>query len=353
MLPGSGLVQREQTIRLATIPFFIAHLVPLLAFVTGVSLRAIVLFVVLYVVRAFFITAGYHRYFAHRAYRMGRVAQAVFAFGGGTAAQKGALWWASIHRTHHRYTDTDRDPHSPQRGFWWSHVGWILSDRHAATDYDVIGDFAKYPELRWLNKHDWVAPWMLGVASYFIAGWSGVVVGFFCSTIALWHATFAINSVAHLRGRRRYATNDSSRNNVVLAFATLGEGWHNNHHHDPVTARQGFRWWEIDISYMVLRVLRRLHVVHDLRQPRAATLRARRIRLGISDIGLMRYHLSHAAKVAGRAAHREQIVQILESTAQQLSVLARQQASDRTSSAQPSGRVEGGPLDPPGVSVAT
>jgi stearoyl-CoA desaturase (delta-9 desaturase) len=347
MLPGSGLRQRDRVIRRATIPFFLVHLVPLFALLTGVSTRAVVLFVVLYVVRAFFITAGYHRYFAHRAFRMGRVAQAIFAFGGGTAAQKGALWWASTHRTHHRYTDTDRDPHSPQRGFWWSHVGWILSDRFATTDYDAIDDFAKYPELRWLNEHDWVAPWTLGVASFLIGGWSGLVVGFFCSTIALWHATFAINSLAHLRGSRRYATNDSSRNNVVLAFATLGEGWHNNHHHDPLSARQGFRWWELDITYMVLRVLRRLHVVRDLRQPRAATLRARRIRLGNYDVGLMRYHLSRAAKVAGRAANHEHIVQILESAAQQLATVARQQTTGRGANAAAPGAGDNGPLDPP------
>lgn len=276
MQSGSQVTDGDVIIRRATIPFFAVHLIPLAVIVTGVTTRAVVLGVVLYVSRTFFITAGYHRYFAHRSFRLGRVTQALFAFGGGTAAQKGALWWAANHRAHHRYADTDRDPHSPQRGFWWSHVGWILSDRFASTDYGAIGDFARYPELRWLNKHDWVAPWSLGVVSFLIAGWSGLVVGFFCSTILLWHATFAVNSIAHLRGRRRYATSDTSRNNWVLALATFGEGWHNNHHHHPQSARQGFRWWELDVTYLGLRILERLKVVTTIREPAASALAARR-----------------------------------------------------------------------------
>jgi stearoyl-CoA desaturase (delta-9 desaturase) len=324
MLPGADAPRRHAAVRRATIPFFLVHLVPLLAFFTGVSRKAILLGVVLYVLRAFFITAGYHRYFSHRAYRTGRLTQAVLAFGGGTAAQKGALWWAAHHRTHHRFTDTERDPHSPQRGFWWSHVGWILADEFAATDYEAIDDFARYPELRWLNEHDWVAPWALGVASFLIAGWSGVVVGFFGSTILLWHATFAINSVAHLRGRRRFATTDSSRNNVILAIATLGEGWHNNHHHDPRSARQGLRWWELDVTYGVLRVLQRVRIVRDLRQPPPAMRDSRRLSRGAFDVGLMRFHLSRAARVARRAPHTDQVVQLLETTAHQLAVAARQ-----------------------------
>ncbi|HEX7094658.1 MAG TPA: fatty acid desaturase [Acidimicrobiales bacterium] len=332
MLPGAQLFPQDVTIRRATIPFFVAHLVPFLAFFTGVTQRALVLGVVLYLVRVFFITAGYHRYFAHRAFRVGRVTQAVLAFGGATAVQKGPLWWAGHHRAHHKYADTERDPHSPQRGFWWSHIGWIVSDRFEKTDYDAIDDFARYPELRWLNRYSVVPPMMLAVASYLIAGWSGLVVGFFGSTVLLWHATFAINSVAHLRGTRRFATTDSSRNNVVLALATLGEGWHNNHHHNPRTARQGLRWWELDVTYLILRMLQRVRIVHDLREPPTAALKARRVKAGAHDVGLMRYHLSRAAKVASRAAHAEQLVQLLESTAQQLATVARQQG-DRLSSA--------------------
>jgi stearoyl-CoA desaturase (delta-9 desaturase) len=264
-------------------PFLAFHLLPLLALFTGVSRRAVILCVGLYVVRMFFVTAGYHRYFAHRTYRMGRAAQLVFAFGGLTAAQKGPLWWASHHRDHHRYADTPRDPHSPQQGLWWSHIGWILSGRFGATDFDAIDDFARYPELRWLDRHDWVGPWALGFFSWLVAGWSGLVIGFFLSTILLWHATFMVNSVAHLVGRRRYRTADTSRNFLPLALITGGEGWHNNHHHYPMSTRQGFFWWELDMTYLTLRVLAWLGIVDGLRQPPAKALAARRLRAAGTD----------------------------------------------------------------------
>src|SRR5436190_2163050 len=146
-----------------SIPFFLVHLSPLLIFVTGITKTSVALFVVTYLGRMFFLTATYHRYFAHKSFRLGRVSQFVFAFAGTTAAQKGPLWWAGHHRNHHKFSDTPRDIHSPRDGFWWSHVGWILSDRYSETPVDDIKDFAKYPELRWLNKHDWVGPWSLGV----------------------------------------------------------------------------------------------------------------------------------------------------------------------------------------------
>lgn len=329
MLPGAHTRGTDAVIRRSTIPFFLIHLIPLFAFWTGVSRRALILGLILYVVRMFFITAGYHRYFAHRAFTLGRTAQFIFAAGGCSAAQKGPLWWAANHRAHHRYTDTERDPHSPQRGFWWSHVGWILSDRFSATDFEAIEDFAKYPELRWLNKHDWVAPWALGLASFLIAGWSGLVIGFFASTILLWHVTFAINSIAHLRGSRRYATNDSSRNNALLAVMTFGEGWHNNHHHYPKAARQGLRWWEIDVTYRTLKLLQRVRIVRDIREPPPFGVEARRIKRGNHDVGLIRYHLSRAAKVASRTADPEQLLQLLETTAQQLSALTSRRDTER------------------------
>jgi stearoyl-CoA desaturase (delta-9 desaturase) len=196
----------------------------------------------------------------------------VLAVVASTAAQKGPLWWAANHRLHHRYTDTTGDPHSPRRGLWWSHVGWIVSPEFSDTRYEVIPDLVQFPELRWLNNHDWVGPWALGAASYLIAGWSGLVVAFFASTVLLWHATFAINSLAHLVGGRRYDTADTSRNSWALALITFGEGWHNNHHPCPTSARQGFQWWEIDITYLLLRGLRRIGLVHHLHQPNPAVL---------------------------------------------------------------------------------
>ena len=277
-----------------SIPFFVVHLLPLLAIFTGVTTRALILCAVLYFGRMFFITAGYHRYFAHKSYKTNRVFQFILAFGGASAAQKGALWWASHHRLHHRYSDTELDIHSPQKGFWWSHVGWILANKYKDTDYDLIKDFSKYPELVWLNKHDWVAPWALGFASYFIAGWSGLLIGFFLSTVLLWHGTFTVNSLNHVFGKRRYATTDTSRNSAILAIWTMGEGWHNNHHYYAASARQGFFWWEFDASYYVLKGLSVVGVVRDLKVPPARVKAAARVRDGQIDIGMFRAHWNKA-----------------------------------------------------------
>ena len=296
-------------------PFLAFHAVPLLAVFTGVTERALVLGGVLYVARMFCITAGYHRYFAHRTYRLARAPQFLLALGGITAAQKGPLWWAANHRDHHRFADTDRDPHSPQKGAWWAHIGWILSGRYSRTDYAKIEDFARYPELRWLNEHDWIGPWALGGASYLIAGWSGLVVGFFGSTVLLWHMTFAVNSVTHLIGRRRYSTADTSRNSALVALATFGEGWHNNHHHYPTAARQGFRWWELDVTYLLLRGLSLVGVVHDLREPPPMVLGARRVRDGHVDVGRFRQHLARAAAVLPSDADGFQLRRALTETA--------------------------------------
>jgi stearoyl-CoA desaturase (delta-9 desaturase) len=251
----------------SSIPFFLLQLLPLLAFVTGVTTTALVLLAVTFFGRMFFITAGYHRYFSHRSYKLGRGTQFVMALGGGTACQRGALWWSGHHRAHHRHADTDRDPHSPKEGFWWSHIGWILCDHADTTDERSIRDLARYPELRFLDRYDWIPPWTLGVVCYLIAGWSGLFVGFFLSTVLLWHATFSVNSFAHVFGRRRYDTDDTSRNSLAVALLTGGEGWHNNHHHYPASARQGFYWWELDTTYYVLRLLSIVGVVRDLRTP--------------------------------------------------------------------------------------
>ena len=250
---------------ITSIPFLLVHLSPLLIFWTGVTRTAAVLFVFTYFGRMFFITAGYHRYFSHRSYRLNRFWQFVFAFAGLTCAQKGPLWWAGHHRNHHKFSDTRRDIHSPRDGFWWSHVGWILCDKYGETPTSEIKDFAKFGELRWLDTHNWVGPWALGVFCYLVGGWSGLVVGFFCSTVLLWHSTFLVNSLAHVFGRRRYDTDDTSRNSLLIAIATGGEGWHNNHHRYQSSARQGFRWWQLDTTYYGLWVLARLRIVRDLR----------------------------------------------------------------------------------------
>ena len=186
----------------SSLAFFAVHLVPFLAIFTGVTRTAVILAVVTFTTRMFCITAGYHRYFSHKSYRLNRVSQFLLAFGGTMASQKGPLWWAAHHRNHHRFSDTERDVHSPKRGFWWSHVGWILCDKYNQADMSQIRDFAKYPEIRFINKHDWIGPWTLAVVCFLIGGWSGLVIGFFLSTVVLWHVTFTVNSVAHVMGRR-------------------------------------------------------------------------------------------------------------------------------------------------------
>jgi stearoyl-CoA desaturase (delta-9 desaturase) len=264
----------EGTDWVSGLPFVLLHLSPIAIVATGFTLGDAFLAAGLYVGRMFFITAGYHRYFSHRSYRLSRPVQFLMALGGITAAQKGPLWWAGHHRRHHRYADTDRDVHSPNDGMWWSHAGWILSRRHKATNIDAVPDLAKFPELRALDRFQVLGPWAVGVVCFFVAGWAGVVA--FClSTLLLWHATFSVNSVAHRLGSRRYATPDTSRNCWPVAILTLGEGWHNNHHHYPPAARQAHRWWEVDPTWYALRILAALGVARELRLPPARALAAR------------------------------------------------------------------------------
>ncbi len=284
--------------------FLAIHALVLGTFFTGISKTAVILFVVLYWSRMFFITAGYHRYFAHRSYKLGRGMQFLMAFGGATAAQKGPLWWASHHRNHHRYSDTELDLHSPQKGFWWSHVGWFLCDKNNEWNAEDIRDFNKFPELRFLTKHDMIGPWSVGIASFLIGGWSGLFFGFFGSTVLLWHGTFFVNSLAHVMGRRRYATTDTSRNSAIIAFITMGEGWHNNHHYYQASARQGFFWWEFDVSYYILKGLSYVGLVKDLKQPPARVKTAARVRDGSFDMGMFKAHWAKAgAALANVRAH--------------------------------------------------
>ncbi|MHB8220172.1 MAG: acyl-CoA desaturase [Acidimicrobiales bacterium] len=256
------------------LPFLVLHLAPLALLLVGFGLGDLVLAVVLYVTRMFFITAGYHRYFAHRSYRLSRPVQLVMAIGGVTAAQKGPLWWASHHRRHHRSADTTGDPHTPNDGWWWCHVGWVLSHQSKRPDPALVTDLARFPELRFVDRYQAAGPWLLAGLCFAAAGWGGLVA-FAVSTVALWHATFAVNSVAHRLGRRRYETPDTSRNCWPVALITFGEGWHNNHHHYPPSARQGHRWWELDVTYMVLRAMAAIHLLSDLRKPTARALAAR------------------------------------------------------------------------------
>jgi len=254
--------------------FLLVHLACFGVFWSGMTLSAVMLGVALYLLRIFAIGAGYHRYFAHRTYRTGRVFQFCLGFLAQTSAQRGILWWAAQHRRHHRCSDTEADVHSPVvRGFLYAHVGWIFVPRNTATDYDAVRDLTRYKDLVWLNRHPYLPAILLGVASWAIAGRPGLVIGFGWSTVVLWHATFSINSLAHLVGRRRYVTGDQSRNNWLLALLTLGEGWHNNHHAYQASVRQGFRWWECDVTYYVLYGLSRVGLVWDLHVPPQSVIR--------------------------------------------------------------------------------
>jgi len=258
----------------SALPFVLIHLGCVAAIWSGITWQAVVICVALYWLRMFAIGAGYHRYFSHRSYSAGRVFQFILAVLAQSSAQKSILWWAAKHRHHHLHSDTSRDVHSPRhKGFIYSHVGWIFARRHDATDLVKVADFASFPELRWLHKFEVLPAVVIAVLCFLIAGWSGLIVGFLWSTVLLYHATFCINSLAHVHGRKRYVTGDDSRNNWLLAFFTMGEGWHNNHHAYQSSVRQGFRWWEIDATFYILKALSWLGIVWDLKTPTEQVMR--------------------------------------------------------------------------------
>ncbi len=260
-------------------PFLLLHLGCIGVLWTGWSWVAVGTAVVLYFVRMFFVTGFYHRYFCHKSFSVSRPVQFLIGFLALTCSQRGPLWWAAVHRHHHAHSDEEEDVHSPgMQGFLWAHIGWLTSARNYPTNYDMVRDFAKYKELRFLNRFDFLGPLFLVVLLYLFghllqihapgletSGWQMVVWGFFISTTVLFHGTCSINSFTHMIGSRRYATKDDSRNSFLLALITLGEGWHNNHHKFQRSARQGFYWWELDITYYILKVLSLLGVIHNLR----------------------------------------------------------------------------------------
>ena len=260
-------------------PLLFMHLMALGVVFVPFSWTAVGLCAATYALRVFALTAGYHRYFSHNSFKTSRVFQFVLAFLGGTSAQLGALWWAAHHRYHHQVSDTEKDIHSPHvQGVFWSHLGWLLCRKYAKTELDRIRDFARFPELRLLDRFHSIPPILFAVGLYFLGDWLGarhpalgvtawscVFWGFFFSTVLVYHATFCINSLTHMVGHRRFNTGDHSRNSLLLALVTFGEGWHNNHHRYPVATAQGMYWWEIDISFYMLKALSWLGLVWDLR----------------------------------------------------------------------------------------
>lgn len=264
---------------LRVVPFVLIHLACVSVIWVGVSWFAVLFALLMYGIRMFAVTGFYHRYFSHKAFHTSRFFQFILALFGASAVQRGPLWWASHHRHHHINSDDVSDAHSPvQHGFLWSHIGWFLSSKHFATQTERVKELAKFAELRWLDRFDILVPTLLAIKIYILGalleayypnlqtnGLQLLVWGFAISTVALYHATFTVNSLAHVWGNRRYATSDQSRNNVFIAILTLGEGWHNNHHHFPGAARQGFYWWEIDLTYYGLKLLSALGLIWDLR----------------------------------------------------------------------------------------
>jgi stearoyl-CoA desaturase (Delta-9 desaturase) len=260
------------------LPFLGMHLTCLAVFWVNVSTVAVVTALSMYAIRMFAITGFYHRYFSHRSFKTSRLAQFIFAVLGAAAVQRGPLWWAAHHRHHHAHSDQQEDVHSPrQQGFWWAHMGWFLSRQHYCSDRQKVRDLEAFWELRVLDRYDLLVPVSLAVGLFFLGHWMGsafpashtsggqlLIWGFFVSTVVCYHATYTINSLAHVFGRRRFNTRDDSRNNWWLAILTFGEGWHNNHHYYPNSARQGFLWWEIDLTYYTLKLLSYLGIVWDL-----------------------------------------------------------------------------------------
>ncbi|MDR4495515.1 MAG: acyl-CoA desaturase [Nitrospirales bacterium] len=285
--PGPGSDKESRKVDMVrTFPFLAMHVAILLVFWVGWSPIAVTMAVALYVIRMFAITGFYHRYFSHRTFKTSRGMQFVFALMGASAVQRGPLWWAANHRLHHAHSDRPTDVHSPaQHGLWGSHIGWFLTHGQLSTKLKRIKDFSRFPELRFLDRFDTLVPLTLAVSLFLFGewletlypslgtnGWQMLVWGFVVSTVALWHGTFTINSLSHRFGSQRYATGDESRNNFLLALLTLGEGWHNNHHRYPSATRQGFRWWEIDITYYLLKGLQLCGLIWDIRPVPASVL---------------------------------------------------------------------------------
>lgn len=255
------------------------HAGALLVFWTGASVPALVAAAAVYWTQIFGVSAGYHRYFAHRSFRTSRAFQFLLAYLGASAAQMGPLWWVSYHRRHHARADGPGDVHSPrQAGLLWAHVGWVLDENSAAMDPRYVQDWLRYPELRWLDRLRWVPPLtviaLLAGLGFMLQAvrpeWGAgplqmVAWGFFVATTVCYQVTFCVNSLSHRFGRRRFETHDDSRNIAWLALLTNGEGWHNNHHRFPSSEKHGVAWWEVDVTHYILRGLSLLGVVWAIR----------------------------------------------------------------------------------------
>ena len=261
-----------------TMPFVLVHVSCLLVFFVGVSWFALAFSALVYMVRGVGITGFYHRKLSHHAFKTSRTVQFIGAWCGTMAAQGGPLWWVAHHRRHHHTSDLEGDLHSPTvHNLRTAHYGWLMEPSADPTHLDDVQDLAKYPELRWLDNNAAVpllalavSTWLAGILFGRVMPWTNtdgpqlMVWSFLIGTVAIWHATFAINSFCHRFGKHPHDTADASTNNWLFGILALGEGWHNNHHTFPGSARQGYSRAQVDFTHGVIRMLERLKLAGDL-----------------------------------------------------------------------------------------
>ena len=282
LLKNTG-IQEAENIQIIKLRVILVHVASLGIFFVPCSYSLLIFTVITFFIRTFSWEGGSHRYFAHRSYKTSRTFQFILAVLAASAGQRGPLWWAWHHRLHHKYSDTELDLHSPlHKGFWYAHMGWFVDIKNINTDLDMVSDLSKYPELVFINKYHYLFPYLLMAIIFFVgeyttifgsevAGLSAIIWGFFLSTMLSLQATFAVNTIMHgfmpsLFCYRTFPTNDTSTNNWLLAIFTMGASWHNNHHWFMSSARAGFNWWEIDLTFYILKVLQLLGIVWDLKE---------------------------------------------------------------------------------------
>ena len=268
MRPPISTLRPTAAWMLPRLPYVLVHVGAILTLWTGLDRTAVLVCMGTYFARIFALSAGFHRYFAHRGFATSRPVQFALAVLGGTALQRGALWWAQTHRDHHRHTDTPRDIHAPKHaGFWRSHWGWFFDPEHRYTKHERIPDFARYPELVWLDGRlgCLTVSILYGLSLYLAFGWRPFLWGFFVSTVFVWHTVHWIQSMSHYwGGYRNFDTPDDSRNHWLLGVVSLGE-YHNNHHHRPGSARMGLRWFEVDVTWWCLQLMQKMGLIWGLR----------------------------------------------------------------------------------------
>ncbi len=217
------------------------------------------------------ICLGYHRYFTHKSYATPKVIQYLLAICGCMAGEAGPIAWVAAHRYHHTYSDTDQDPHSPLKGFLWSHFTWLFGRENFLASYDsykkYCPDMIKDKFIVFLDRYHMLPVLFLTGILYAMGGWSFVVWGIFVRSLIVYHSTWLVNSASHIWGYRTYKTTDASRNNWWVAILAFGEGWHNNHHAFQRSARHGFHWWEFDITYRTIQILWVLGLASEIHLP--------------------------------------------------------------------------------------